>query len=91
MKTAGALMALAVIAVGIWIATHNSGYAASSKGCVNVLVAGATGGQVIHECGAAARSFCKTEFASHDVLARKAQPQCRDAGIYPTGRTSKSP
>jgi hypothetical protein len=85
MWSCAAIVAVAAVGVVVWLSTAGqSSYTQSRNGCVNVVVAGATGGQLLHRCGAAARAWCKTEYRRTDPVALSAQPQCRDAGIYPT-------
>jgi hypothetical protein len=85
----GVLVATVVV-IAVLVTTHESVAPASSHGCVNVLVAGATGGTLLHECGTAARAWCKTEYARHDQVALAVQPQCRRAGIAPPKQTNVS-
>lgn len=73
-------LALAVIAV---IAVTTSGHS-SGKGCVDVTIPYALGGQEIYKCGQAARSFCITAGRpggytgqAGDTIAE----QCRKAGL----------
>jgi hypothetical protein len=82
----GALVA-AGIAVGVWSGvTHDRwGESTSASGCVNLTVAGSMGGEVLHYCGRDAVNFCKSAYTgpvqgSLD-LARKAQQQCKFAGL----------
>jgi hypothetical protein len=80
MATVGVVVALAVVAIGAWLATHDSS-PVSRDGCLNVIVAGSLGGQLLHECGAAARSLCANEKGHDDALAATVLPACREAGI----------
>jgi hypothetical protein len=81
------LLGAVVLAVGVglavWSLTHTASYQGSRAGCVNVVVPSTTGGGILHECGAAARGWCTTEFTRHDALARLAAPQCERAGYRP--------
>ena len=86
MAVVGVLFVLAAVAVGILASVDTGGIPVSRDGCVSVLVAGSTGAEVLHECGAAARSLCHSEYARHDRLAQRLQPQCRLAGILPGDR-----
>ncbi len=78
----GAVLALAV-ALAAWAIGNSSAAPVSSHGCVNVTVPSSTGGGLISHCGAAARSWCATEFAQRDPLALRVQAQCRLAGLAP--------
>lgn len=69
--------------VGVWAATDPGSYGRSRDGCVNVTTASSTGGAILHECGAKARTLCHNAFTQNDKLARLARPQCRQAGLAP--------
>jgi len=84
------LLVAGVVLIAVVLTTHKSVVPRSGHGCVSVLVAGATGGEPLRECGAAARALCRTEYARHDLLARAVQPQCRLAGIAPPKQTNAS-
>ena len=75
-----AAVAVAAIAGCLWGALVPDRYATSSNGCVNVTVAGSTGGELIHECGDNAKSFCRTAYQSSTPSSRAFQVQCADAG-----------
>jgi hypothetical protein len=76
------VLALAVGLAG-WAIARSSAAPASSHGCVNLVVASSTGGNLLSRCGAAARTWCQAEFASNSALALRIQAQCRDAGLGP--------
>jgi hypothetical protein len=90
MAAVGLILVLAAIVAGVLSVTNGSGIPASRDGCLNLVVAGSTGGQVLHECGASARSFCRAEYARSDGLALKVQAQCGLAGIKRTGAGAPS-
>jgi hypothetical protein len=69
------------VAVGVWSAVSSDRYSGSANGCVNVLIAGATGGGTLHYCGAQAKAFCKSAFENSDHVSMLARPQCDDAGL----------
>ena len=69
------------VAVGVWSGVSSDRYAGSANGCVNVLIAGATGGATLHYCGAQAKTFCKSAFENSDHVSMLARPQCDDAGL----------
>jgi hypothetical protein len=79
----GVVLLLVLGGVGAWAATNSGSYGSSRDGCVNVNVPSSTGGAIMHECGAGARSLCAAAFAGHDELARLTRQQCRLAGITP--------
>jgi hypothetical protein len=82
----GALVA-AGLGIGIWsgVTADRYGESTSASGCVNVTMPGSMGGEMLHNCGKQAVSFCKAAYAgpiqgSFD-LARQAQHQCQLAGL----------
>jgi predicted membrane protein len=83
LQATGAILALISAGFVVWLATHSNALTHSGHGCVGVIVAGATGGNIVHECGARARAWCHTEFARSDETALRIQQQCRIAGIKP--------
>jgi hypothetical protein len=84
MGIAGLVLLLVFGGVGAWAATDSGSYGRSRDGCVNVNTPSSTGGAILHECGAGARSMCAAAFTGHDELARLTRPQCRLAGIAPS-------
>jgi hypothetical protein len=95
LRSVGAILTITAVIVVVWLSVGNTGIAVSGHGCVSVIVAGATGGNVLRECGGAARSWCKSEFSRHDALAVRIEQQCRVAGVKPpvagTSGSSGSP
>jgi hypothetical protein len=81
---AGAVLVLAVLAaVAIWAAVRPGSYGGSRNGCITVTVPSTTGGALIHDCGASARTACQQAFAGHDRVSLLTRPQCRLAGLKP--------
>jgi hypothetical protein len=78
-----AISLVVVAALAAWAIARSSGAPASRSGCVNVVVASSTGGGLLSECGAAARSWCASELRHSDALARRIEAQCRLAGVLP--------
>jgi hypothetical protein len=76
-----ALVVAVGVGVGLWSGLTSDRYATSANGCVNVLIAGATGGATLHYCGAEAKAFCKSAFENSDHVSLLARPQCDDAGL----------
>ena len=72
-----------LLAAATWAVIRPTSAPVSRNGCVSVVVASSTGGGLLHNCGAAARAWCQTEFARSDALARLIQPKCRRAGLQP--------
>jgi hypothetical protein len=81
MRAVGAIIVVTAATVVVWLSVTHTGVAESRHGCVSVIVAGATGGNLLRQCGAAARVWCKSEFTKHDPLALRIQQQCRIAGV----------
>jgi len=72
-----------LVGVGIWAAVRPGAYGSSGNGCVTVTMPSSTGGALIHECGAAARTMCRHAFAAGDKVSMLTRPQCRLAGLAP--------
>ncbi|WP_300607678.1 hypothetical protein [Trebonia sp.] len=79
--TVSGVVAAALVALGVWSAVGSDRYGPSANGCVNVTFASSTGGATLHYCGAAAKSFCRSAFASADRISLLARPQCVLAGL----------
>jgi len=75
-----ALIVAAGVAVGVWSGLSHDKYGPSANGCVNFTFASSTGGATVHYCGAAAKSYCASAFASSDRISLLARPQCDLAG-----------
>jgi hypothetical protein len=78
-----AAIALVLAAVAAWAAVRPGTYGGSKDGCVTVTMPSSTGGALIHQCGASARSLCKRAYAGTDKESMLTRPQCRLAGITP--------
>jgi hypothetical protein len=78
---AGILVAAVCAAFGIWSAVGPDAYGPSANGCVNVTVAGSTGGATLHYCGSQAKSFCRSAYAGTDRISLLSRPQCAAAGL----------
>lgn len=76
-----ASVVLVLGAFGVWAAVQPGSYGGSARGCVTVIVPSTTGGGLLHDCGARARSLCRRAYAHHDKLAMLTRPQCRKAGL----------
>lgn len=86
LAAAGALVAAAAGGLTAWAVANPGAYGQSRDGCVTVSVPSSTGGALVHGCGGTARAMCRAAFANHDRLALATRPQCRLAGIAPSGR-----
>jgi hypothetical protein len=80
---AGAVILLVLAGVGIWAVARPGSYGSSKDGCITVTMPSTTGGALIHQCGADARSTCKRAFAGTDKVSLLTRPQCRLAGLRP--------
>jgi hypothetical protein len=85
-----AAILLVLAAVAVWAAVRPGAYGSSKDGCVTVTVPSSTGGALIHQCGAGARSLCKRAYAGTDKESMLTRPQCRLAGISPAQASSGS-
>jgi hypothetical protein len=91
MAIVGVSLLLVLGGVAAWAATNSGSYGRSRDGCVNVTAPSSTGGAIMHECGAKARSLCASAYSGHDELARLTRPQCRLAGIAPASPAAATP
>jgi hypothetical protein len=73
----------AVVAGGVAFATHRHHETTFDATCVVVTVPSTMGGGTLRNCGAAARSFCRSQSALNDQIAAA----CRARG-YATSATS---
>lgn len=78
-----AAVVLVLAAVAIWAAVRPGSYDLSRNGCISVNLPGPMGGNIVHQCGAPARSTCRHAYSGSDHTARLYQAQCRLAGIGP--------
>lgn len=78
---AGAILVSLCVAIGVWSAAGHDKYGSSANGCVNFTIAGSTGGSLIHYCGAAAVSFCRSAYSHSDEISLASRPQCEAAGL----------
>lgn len=78
---ASVVLLVLLAGVGIWAAIRPGSYGQSKAGCVTVMMPSTTGGALIHECGAAARTLCKNAFSHNDRLSLLTRPECRKAGL----------
>ena len=84
-----AVVAIIVAGTLAWAITQAASAPASRHGCVALVVPGSMGGGVLTHCGAAARSWCASEYRQSDPLARLAATQCRLAGLRRDGLRSR--
>jgi hypothetical protein len=67
------------------------GPGSSGVDCVTVGLASSTGGVMRHECGEAARAWCRSAWQGTDRLSELTRVQCRAAGILPPDGSSTPP
>ncbi len=75
---------LVLAAVATWAAVRPGSYDVSRNGCISVNLPGPMGGNIVHQCGNAARNTCRQAYAASDQTSRLYQAQCRLAGIRPS-------
>jgi hypothetical protein len=75
------LVATIVATLAVILLSDSHARPAPAAGCINVMVAGRTGGEVIHPCGAEAEATCANAGKYDDPRARKMIAACREAGI----------
>jgi hypothetical protein len=83
-----AVLVVVLGGVSAWAVSDPGSYGRSRNGCVNVVMPSSTGGAIMHECGGAARTLCRSAFTEHTQLAKLARPQCRLAGLAPGSHLS---
>lgn len=76
-----AVLLVLLAGAALWAALRPGDYGQSKAGCVTVTIQSATGGALVHDCGAAARALCQSAFAHNDRLSLLVRPECRKAGL----------
>jgi hypothetical protein len=79
-----AAIVLLLAGVATWAAVRPGSYDVSRNGCISVNLPGPMGGNIVHQCGSAARITCHQAYAASDQTSRLYQVQCRLAGIKPS-------
>jgi hypothetical protein len=76
-------IAIALILAGVaaWSAVRPGAYGQSRGGCVTVTIPSSTGGALLHQCGARARTMCRSAVHDHDRLSLLIRLPCREAGL----------
>jgi hypothetical protein len=82
-----AAVATAAIGFGVWSAVGADSYGPSGNGCVNVTFAGSMGGEQLHYCGNAAKSYCQTAYTRSDSISMQGRHECTLAGFNPAKRS----
>lgn len=70
-----------VALVALILASAGSTQPPPQPGCIRALVAGRTGGEVIHPCGEAAKATCAQAATFDTPRSRAVLESCREAGI----------
>jgi hypothetical protein len=77
----GLVLATIIVAAVVSVVWQASDPQRTGQTCVTVALASSMGGGVEHQCGAAAREWCKQAYTRSDMHAQAVQAQCRAAGI----------
>jgi hypothetical protein len=75
------VIGLVLAGVAGWAMARPGAYGQSRAGCVTVTVPSTTGGAILHQCGARARTWCHSVSGRDDRLSRLIQRECRAAGL----------
>lgn len=76
-----AVLVLLLAGAGAWAVIRPGSYGQSRSGCVTVMFPSTTGGALVHQCGASARTLCRNAFSHTDRFSLLARPECREAGL----------
>ncbi|MCW2987275.1 MAG: hypothetical protein JWM24_213 [Solirubrobacterales bacterium] len=75
-------MTVTIVAlVGLILASAGSTQPPPPPGCIRALVAGRTGGEMIHPCGEEAKTTCGRAVTFDTPRSRAILESCREAGI----------
>jgi predicted metal-binding membrane protein len=84
-------VAVAVIAItvvsfaALLLATAGDSRPGPAPGCIYTVVAGRTGGEPVHGCGAEAEAICAHSARFQDPRAEKVVAACNEANVSTTG------
>jgi hypothetical protein len=80
-------LAITIVAlVGLVLATQSDSRPQPAAGCIYTVVAGRTGGEPVHGCGAEAEAICAHSARFQDPRAEKVVAVCHEAGVPTTGK-----
>jgi hypothetical protein len=82
---AGLAVTLAAL-LALILATASDSRPQPAAGCIYTVVAGRTGGEPVHGCGAEAEAICAHSARFQDPRAEKVVEVCREAGVPTTGK-----
>lgn len=79
-------LAITIVAfVGLVLATQSDSRPAPAAGCIYTVVAGRTGGEPVHGCGAEAEAICAHSARFDNPRSETVVEACREAGVPTTG------
>jgi hypothetical protein len=79
-------LAVATVALVLYIVLADSGSSAPAPGCISVTAASTMGGATVHACGDAAQRWCTVAAGETTPLARAIRPQCARIAESPAVR-----
>jgi predicted metal-binding membrane protein len=71
--------------IALLLATASDSRPGPAPGCIRVIVAGRTGGEIVAGCGASAEAICAHSARFDDPRAAKVVESCREAKVPTTG------
>jgi hypothetical protein len=83
---AGLAATAAAVAAVILAAGPGTSRPEPAAGCIDVVVAGRTGGETVHGCGTKAEGLCAHAALYDDPRSKKILAACREAGVPTSGR-----
>jgi hypothetical protein len=81
---AGIVITIAAF-VALLLATASDSRPGPAAGCIRVVVAGRTGGEIVAGCGSKAEAICAHSARFEDPRAEKVVESCRESGVSTTG------
>lgn len=81
-----AVTVMALLVLALAPASDSTSNAAAGPGCIYTVVAGRTGGEPVHGCGAEAAAICAHAAQFHDPRATEIVATCERAGVPTTGK-----
>ncbi len=82
---AGLVVTVAAL-LALILATASDSRPQPAAGCIYTVVAGRTGGEPVHGCGAEAEAICAHSARFDDPRAEKVVGVCREAGVPTSGK-----
>ncbi|HVY78478.1 MAG TPA: hypothetical protein VG898_08240 [Solirubrobacterales bacterium] len=81
-----AVLAVTAVAIlGLLLIPSDEGRTRAAEGCIYTVVAGRTGGEPVHGCGAEAEAICAHAAQFSDPRADAIVAECRAQGVATTG------